>query len=675
MASWRHCLTAGCLLLVCVGAQAGVRARAQTLTLPGVTLADVKVLAFTQGDGRPHLTLDAAKVSVPALGWHDVGLVLQGQPQAAYGSAWKFVGRVQARNAPGAALADAGVVMVYDPEGGTLEIDVAPKNGSVQALLPLDQPTHIQLTLTDLPLRWLRGVLAQAWTAGRMNGGTATGDVAVDLSGDGVRVSGRVQLDNVKLDTRAGDVATQELTANGAFRIKHGPDATAVMFDGTLHGGQMLFGPVYAQLPGHAANVHVAATFDGAGVTVSSLDFDDHDALRLTGSLAFDRKGGLKKLDITRFAANLPAAQTRYGTALFTSLTGLDDVDASGSLAGSLKIGTRGLEAFDITTHDVSFDSRDGALAVRGLDGRVRWRTGASDPATTLGWGALDLYRIPFGAATLVLENDDGALTLRKPVSIDVLGGKFDLERFAWRPDPGKSQRLDAAFAVTGVAMPALSKAFGWPAFEGTLGGAVPDLSYREGELVFGGGLSLSVFDGAVSVTRLAMRHPFGVAPELAADITLHQLDLSELTGVFDFGQITGRLDGHVANLHMVDWKPTAFTAQLRAPDGGRISQHAINSLAKVGGGGIGGGIQGMALRLFQTFHYAQLGLTCVLADGVCTMGGITPDPVPDRAGYTIVEGSGLPRITVIGHERKVDWATLVARLKSATEGSGPVIE
>ena len=113
----------------------------------------------------------------------------------------------------------------------------------------------------------------------------------------------------------------------------------------------------------------------------------------------------------------------------------------------------------------------------------------------------------------------------------------------------------------------------------------------------------------------------------------------------------------------------------LAANGGGKISQNAIKSLTEVGGGGIAGGIQGMALRLFKTFGYARIGLTCTLARGVCAMGGITPDPDPDAAGYTIVEGTGLPRITVIGHERSVDWATLVSRLKAVTEGEKPIID
>ncbi|MGH8213834.1 MAG: hypothetical protein ACREPP_11470, partial [Rhodanobacteraceae bacterium] len=80
------------------------------------------------------------------------------------------------------------------------------------------------------------------------------------------------------------------------------------------------------------------------------------------------------------------------------------------------------------------------------------------------------------------------------------------------------------------------------------------------------------------------------------------------------------------------------------------------------------------ALNLFKTFGYSRIGLSCVLRAGVCTMGGLAPIGSGNQAGYTIVEGSGLPHISVIGHERQVDWATLVDRLKVATQGNGPVV-
>jgi hypothetical protein len=529
--------------------------------------------------------------------------------------------------------------------------------------------------LSAIPLAWLKGVLAAAWPDGRLDGGTLAGDVAIDLAQDDTRVSGRVSISDADLDSKSGTMAAQKLGAQGNFRIDTGLATASLMWDGQLQGGQLLLGPLFAQLPQTPVGLHVAGRFGPAGITLNSLDFDDPDALRLAGSIGFDRHGSLDKLTLDRFAATFPTAYTRYGTTLVRSLTGFDSLTTSGSISGVLDLDSNGPRVIDFTARDLTLDSHGGSFAVAGLDGSLDWRAGATRPATQLKWSALGIYRLVFGPASLGLVDDDGTLALRAPVSVGLYGGTFQVGRFEWRPDESKARRLAATFSVSDVDVNQLCAALGWPAFGGKLGGAVPDLVYRGDDLVFGGGLSIDAFGGSVSVTNLSMQHPFGDEPELEADIDMQQLDLAQLTGVFGFGQITGRMDGDIHGLKLVDWKPVAFNADLTANGGGKISQNAIKSLTQVGGGGIAGGLQGMALRLFKTFGYSRLGLSCTLAKGVCSMGGISPEPDKDGNGYTIVEGSGLPRITVIGHEREVDWATLVSRLKAVTEGNGPVIE
>jgi hypothetical protein len=652
-----------------------VRLQAATLSLPGVQLSDVHAEAALATDGRPALDIEAAKASIPSLGWRDVALTLRGEPQRAGGGAWKFEGHIATEKAPGKALADADFTVLYDPDGGTLEVNVTQGKSSINAMMPLDQATHVQMRLAAMPLAWLRGVLAAAWPDGRLNGGTVDGDVALDLATGDTRVSGRVSVSNADLDSKGGIIAANKLGAAGSFRIETGSPNVGVMFDGRLRGGQMLLGPVYAQLPQNAVGLHVAGHLGVSGIELDSLDFDDPDALRLTGGIGFDRHGNLDKLDLTRFAATFPAAYDRYGTTLVRNLTGFDALATSGSINGALNIGSHGPRTIDLTAKNLTLDSQDGSLALANLQGDLDWRAGVSRPATQLKWNGLSIYKLAFGPAGLKLKDDAGALTLQQPASASLFGGAFQLGRFEWRPDQAKSDRLSAAFAVTDVDVNQLCKALGWPAFGGKLGGAVPDLRYRGDNIVLGGGLSLNAFGGSVSVTNLSMQHLFGNTPRLEADIDMDQLDLAQLTGVFGFGEITGRMDGDIHGLQLVDWKPTAFDADLTANHGGKISQNAIKSLTEVGGGGIAGGLQGMALRLFKTFGYARIGLSCKLVNGVCGMGGITPDPDPDEPGYTIVEGSGLPHITVIGHEHKVDWATLVSRLKSVTEGNAPIIK
>jgi hypothetical protein len=652
-----------------------VRVTAASVALPGATLTSVQVVAQTGQDGLLTVQLQAAKVSVPALGWRGVGLTVKGEPQRARDGAWQFVGHVHTRRAPGGALADADIQVLYDPGAQTLAVDLGQGKVTLHALMPLDQTSHVQMKVMALPLVWLRGVMSVVWPAGRLAHGTLSGHVALDLAAARTRVSGRVRIGGADLDSKAGNIAARGLGLAGSFHIDERASAASVLFDGRLNGGELLLGPLYAQLPSHAANLHLVGTFGAAGIRIGSLDYDDPGTLRLSGQLGFDRKGNLDRLDFKKFAATFPAAYQRYGAVFVQNLAGSGQWQTSGSIAGSLDMDASGLKALDLEAEDLSVAAPGGGFAVADLNGGIDWRAQASRPATTLRWNALSAYRLALGPAQLHWQDQAGVLRLEAPATATLFGGSFQLAHFAWRPSAGKLRRLSAAFSVTDVDLAALCKAFGWPTFLGKLGGSVPGLQYRDGQLTFQGGLSLQVFDGAVSVTGLSLRHPLGSTPELKANVDLEQLNLAQLSGAFDFGHITGRLNGAINGLQLVDWKPVAFAATLTTQGGGKISQDAIKNLSQVGGGGVGGGLQGLALSLFKTFHYAKIELSCTLAKGVCTMGGIEPDPNPDTSGYTIVEGSGLPHLTVIGHERKVDWATLVSRLESATHGKGPVVK
>src|SRR5690606_9222534 len=182
------------------------------------------------------------------------------------------------------------------------------------------------------------------------------------------------------------------------------------------------------------------------------------------------------------------------------------------------------------------------------------------------------------------------------------------------------------------------------------------------------GTLAIGVFDGQVRIAGLRWERPFGIAPGLSAELSFDDLDLEPLTEAFGFGAISGRLDGHVRGLRMLDGSPVAFDAYLHTDDGWkgrrRISQKAVNDIGSVGGG-VAAGLQQTVLSLFDTFGYKRIGLRCRLANNVCEMGG-----VEDLAnGYVLIEGAGLPRVTVNGYRRRVDWPVLLARLQAAASG------
>ena len=75
--------------------------------------------------------------------------------------------------------------------------------------------------------------------------------------------------------------------------------------------------------------------------------------------------------------------------------------------------------------------------------------------------------------------------------------------------------------------------------------------------------------------------------------------------------------------------------------------------------------LQGQLIGLFDDFGYRRIGIGCTLANEVCNMRGL------HSAGenFTIVEGAGLPRLTVVGIHQNVDWPTLVERLSAVAGG------
>lgn len=538
----------------------------------------------------------------------------------------------------------------------------------------------VALRARALPAGWLQPLLAGAWPEARFTGGTLRADLALQVAGSGpVRLSGSLSTQALGLDTDDGRIAAAGLGLDAELDLSFGDEATGVTVDAGLRGGELLAGPFYAALPAEGARLRVVGDGRGGAWQFPQLRFEDPGALLASGSLSLDTGASstLQALALQFDSADLARATTRYLSGVL-GMAGLGDLALSGSLEGALALTDGALQQVDATLRTVAAADADGRFAVSGLEGTAGWRReGQADG--TLRWDSAQLYALPLGATTLAWRSANAGLALREPAAIPFFEGRLRFERLAWKPaaTPSGDAAFNLALQLDGVELQGLTRALDWPAFAGTLSGRIPEARYEDGVLLLDGGLDMQVFDGRVAVGALRMERAFGVAPTLATDIRLHNLDLVPLTGAFGFGEISGRLEGRIAGLRLVDWEPVAFDADLRtstsAPDRRRISQRAVSDLSSVGGSGLAGGLQAQLLAMFDTFPYKQIGLSCRLENNICTMGGL--GPAGDSGGYTIVEGSGLPHITVVGHQRRVDWPVLVARLEAATSGQAPVVD
>ena len=347
-------------------------------------------------------------------------------------------------------------------------------------------------------------------------------------------------------------------------------------------------------------------------------------------------------------------------------------LQASGHVRFSVA-GEGGLSALKWDLRNAALSSSRGHLAVTGVNSRGAWsRTGKTSDAV-LRWQSAELYHIPAGPLHVELVLNPQGFQLQQPFTLALLGGDLHFRHLAARwagPRSGFSMSGD----LRGVSMAQLTKIMHWPPFTGTVSATIPELRYHAGDITTSGALSAQVFGGEVRVGDLHIENFLGVLPLLRTNVGISGLRLKPLTDAFHFGYISGVLNGDVKNLTLLNWSPKAFQAQFHTvPVHGvsqKISYAAVQSLTRLGGGnGISGFFQGMFLRMFKTFAYAHLGMGVHLKDGVAELSGVGTED----SGFVILQGQGLPRVDIVGYNRRVDWDELLARLKTAMHSGAQV--
>ena len=339
---------------------------------------------------------------------------------------------------------------------------------------------------------------------------------------------------------------------------------------------------------------------------------------------------------------------------------------------GSLRLDMQDGEykSFQLALQDVDVEDKNGRFALYKLNAAIPWSY-ADAHDIRLAYEGGHLLKIPLGKTSLAAQTNRYALTAPQ-LTLPILDGALVVSDVsaAW---VNKQWHWHLHANTEPFSMPELSHTLGWPRMEGKVSATIPLVTYSNGHLTTDGDLFFNVFNGTISVTKLAMQDPLGIGPRMSADLQMRNLDLGALTRTFSFGRIEGRLDGDVKNLQLVNWQPVNFDAEVRDSPGRypkKISQRAVENISSLGGAGATAAIQRSFLRFFDEFNYSRIGLSCKLRNDICEMGGVEST----TQGYVIVKGSGVPAITVLGYNRKVGWNELLERIKRVTSGNTKAI-
>lgn len=552
----------------------------------------------------------------------------------------------------------------------TLAIDSS--NGHWRAELHVRRADAARLSA--LVKRWYKPAAAYA----------ATGRIDLDATlsagnGEPPTVDGSVSVDRAAIHDAAGAIATSGLAATVEFHARPAHGGWQFRIKSNAKTGEAYVEPVYVDLGAHPATLAATGTWNPGTdrLALSRFSLDQPGVLRASGRFAatLDRPLAIASASVKVAEMDFPASYKTYLQPLLVG-TPLDALDTSGRLQAAVELKDNHLRRLDANLAEITLHDRRDRFALTGLDGTLHWRPGANAPASRLAWRGGNLLRFALGPAVLNLELAGNGARLLEPLRVPVFDGALDVDKFKVNEAGQADMRIAFDARLKPVSMTKISAALGWPALGGTLSGAVPDLSYRNGVLTLGGALTANVFGGTVTMSGLTLSHLFDATPTLRSTVQLRDIDLAKLTGAFSFGSITGKLDGDIAGLRLADWTPTAFDAHFATPAGDRsrhrISQQALKNLSSIGGGGAAGALSRGFIGLFSSFAYHRIGISCRLQGDICHMDGLAPAP---DGGYYIVKGAGLPRVDVVGHSHVVSWSTLLGEIESAIRSKHPVVK
>jgi hypothetical protein len=528
----------------------------------------------------------------------------------------------------------------------------------------VDQPVTLLAGLAGLPA-------ATAWlNRGRFD--AALGLVqAADRPPD---VSVRFDGTDLSFDSPAGQYAGEALalTLRGNLDFSGAPG-----FD--LHGafaaGELLVGDFYRNFSDAALDFDTRGVWTDRAIELERIRLGDGGALAVEAAARIgggDDEAPDWSLEVTNLELSFPEAYRRYLEPVAAAWA-LDGLELTGTVSWNGQWQGGALTSGDLEIGDFSIvDTSRRRFAVTGLEARLR--PGDHEFDSRVAWLGLLIGRINFGGGNALLDSEPGAIALLQPLRLDVLGGHLDLAALkillpGSRADGPAEPDIMLRASIEDLDMAQLTSALDWPAFGGRVSGEIPGVSLDDGVLAVDGEIRFEVFDGLVTLGNLGVERPFGVLPSLAADVEIANLDLQPLTSAFSFGQIAGRLDGYIHDLRMLDWKPVAFEAWLGTPPrqerSNDISRQAVNRLTEIGGGSATAALSGPLMRLFSNFSYRRLGLGCTLRDNVCTLRGLGDD----GASVLLLEGAGVPKITIRAFNRNIDWPQMVANLLAISEG------
>jgi hypothetical protein len=499
-----------------------------------------------------------------------------------------------------------------------------------------------------------------------------------------VKISGQFAAAGGKFSSPDSAKVGENLTLSGPFEITLLPGKNATSIKGKLNAeaGEVLWGKFFGDLK----TQRPAVEFDGDYIRGADRLDCRRCNLNLVNVASIDIAGSIEQVTQTPLL-RLEARSTNFSPGGFFDFFLREAFKVQYPVLENLIVG--GQMAFQLQLQGVvEALTANGELSLKAGELKVKpkdWQIGpivlqlpfqiglsetqkeaTGDPQT----GRLSIESARFGkqsvgpvTATLSLSNN--ALRFHQPIRLGLFGGEIEISNLFWPDAVRDPKQVSFSAEAKRLQLEELTEALNWHPFSGTLTGSIPKVQSTGSLLQTRGDIQAEVFGGRAVIGKFEIENPFSSLASIKIDARLNETQLEQLSRTFEFGRISGILEGSIYDLVLTAGQPSEFRVDVHSVERSgveqRISVEAINKITVLSSGQSAGALYGGLAGFFDSFRYSKLGFKAILKNDRLTLRGVETRGDQEF----LVVGSLLPpTVNIISHTQVIAFSELVRRLE-----------
>jgi hypothetical protein len=499
-----------------------------------------------------------------------------------------------------------------------------------------------------------------------------------------LKISGQFTTAGGKFTSPDSSKVGENLTLSGPFEITFlpGKDSTRVTGKLTAETGELLWGKFFGDLKTQRPALEIDGDYFRG---VDRLDCRRCN-LNLINIGSVDIAGSIEQVTQTP-ALRLQARSANFSPGGFfdfflreafkVQYPLLDNLAVGGQMAFQLQL----QGGFDALAADGELSLKAGELKVKPKDWQIgpivlqlpfqvrlseTRKESAGDPQIgRLSIESARLGKQSVGPVTATVSLSNNALRFHQPIRLGLFGGEIEISNLFWPDAVHDPKQVSFSAEAKRLRLEELTEALDWHPFSGTLTGSIPKVQSTGSLLQTRGEIQAQVFGGRARIGKFDVENPFSSLAAIKLDAKLNEIQLEQLSKTFEFGRISGILEGSIDDLVLIDKQPSEFRVDLHSVERPgveqRISVEAINKITVLSSGESAGALYGGLAGFFDSFRYSKLGFKATLKNDRLTLRG-----VETRADQEfLVVGSFLPpTVNIISHTQVIAFSELLRRLE-----------